>query len=394
MKKRSHFLVMTAIVAAAGIGIAGSADPKPAPADKLARQLVNDYAQIRDGEFVQLAGCPADIDLLESLAVAVRQRGGHPLITLNSDRLARRLFEEVPARLNSKAAAFDLKLAGIIDARIQTEFAADDALSGVTADQLEEVAREQREVYALLRKRKVRLIWLGNGMYPTPARARQAGLTTAELQRVFQAGLEVDRNVLHATGDRLRNKLAAGKTIHLTSPAGTDLVLGIANRPITISDGVLDEERKRGEAPPWTWLPAGEVYLVPVPGSGEGRIVIDRYLFGGKEVRGLTVTVKGGQVVDLMARSGGEAIQSAFKVAEKGKEIVSSLDFGINPNVRLPKGCPLPTNIPAGMVAVALGNNTWAGGDIRIPFSLPLFVGDATVTVDGAAIVEGGNLKP
>ena len=82
------------------------------------------HARVHDGELVQLAGCPADIELLEDLAVAVRQQGSDPLITLGSDRLARRLYDDVPARLDAHPDAFGLKLAGIVDARIQCPLSA------------------------------------------------------------------------------------------------------------------------------------------------------------------------------------------------------------------------------------------------------------------------------
>jgi leucyl aminopeptidase (aminopeptidase T) len=367
---------------------------EPPAREALARKLVAESAGIREGELVQLAGCPADVGLLEDLAVAVRRQGAHPLITLGSDRLARRLYDEVPARFDSQPAAWDLKLAGLIDARIQTEFAEDDALAGVAPERVAAVGRGNRDVYALLRKRKARLVWLGNGLYPSAARARQAGLKQDELARLFRAGLDVDYRAMRSAGEKLQKVFAAGKSVRLTSPTGTDLTLSIAGRPATVSDGILDERQGAGGAPPWTWLPAGEVYLVPVAGSAEGKIVLDRYLYEGKEVRGLTLTVKAGKLAGLEAKSGGDALQAAYKAAEAGKELVSSLDVGINPNVRLPAGCLLQTNVPAGMVTVGLGNNTWAGGDVKIPFSLPLFVSDGTLTVDGAALVEQGLLKP
>ncbi len=367
---------------------------EPPAREALAAKLVTQSAAVREGELVQLAGGPGDVALLEDLAVAVRRQGAHPLITLGSDRLARRLYDDVPARFDSQPAAWDLKLAGLIDARIQTEFADDDALAGVAPERVTAVGRGNREVYALLRKRKVRLVWLGNGLYPSAARARQAGLTQDELAQLFRAGLDVDYRAMRAAGERLQKVFAAGKTVKLASPGGTDLTLGIAGRPATVSDGILDERQRSGGAPPWTWLPAGEVYLVPVPGSAAGKIVLDRYLYEGKEVRGLTLTVKAGKLVALEAKSGGEALQAAYNAAEAGKEIVSSLDIGINPNVKLPAGCLLQTNVPAGMVTVGLGNNTWAGGDVKIPFSLPLFASDSTLAVDGTAVVARGVLKP
>jgi leucyl aminopeptidase (aminopeptidase T) len=358
----------------------------------LAWQLVVKSARVRTGDLVQLAGCPDDVNLLEDLAVAVRRQGAHPLITLSGDRLTRRLYDEVPAKYDAQSAAFDLKLAGLIDIRIQTEYADDDALAGVPAERVANVGRGNREVYALLRKRRVRLVWLGNGLYPSPARARQAGISREQLAKLFRAGLAADVESMRATGERVKKTLATAKTVHISSPAGTDLTLGIAGQSLSVSVGVADD--KGGTAPPWTWLPAGEAYLVPVPGSADGRIVLDQYLFEGKMVRGLVVTIQKGKLVTLQAKSGGQALQAAYKAAEDGKEMLSSLDIGINADVRLPAGCPLQTSVPAGMLTIGLGNNTWAGGAVAIPFALPLFLTDATLTADGTTVVAGGALKP
>src|SRR5579883_824694 len=87
-------------------GVLLSAEPPAREA--LATKLVRQSAAVREGELVQLAGCPGDVGLLEDLAVAVRRQGAHPLITLGSDRLARRLYDEVPARFDSQPAAWDL----------------------------------------------------------------------------------------------------------------------------------------------------------------------------------------------------------------------------------------------------------------------------------------------
>ena len=49
--------------------------------------------------------------------------------------------------------------------------------------------------------------------------------------------------------------------------------------------------------------------------------------------------------------------------------------------------------MPAGMVTVGIGNNTWVGGENNVGYSLALFLTGATVTVDGKIIVEKGVLK-
>ena len=244
-------------------------------------------------------------------------------------------------------------------------------------------------------KRNVRIIFLGNGLYPTPSRAKQFGLSEAELAKLFWNGVNTDYTQLQATGAKVKNVLAEGKQIHLTQANGTDLKASIEKRPVLVSDGVIDEaKRKQGGAACWTYLPAGEVYVSTATGTAEGRIVVDRVYFEGKEINDLTIAVNGGKVVSLKARTNGDRLEAAFKAAAAGKDRFGVIDIGVNPNVRLPADGKVLAATPAGMISVYAGNDTWAGGDDNTPFSLTGYLPAATLQVDGEAIVNKGELRP
>jgi aminopeptidase len=349
---------------------------------------------VAEGELVQITGEPRDATLLEDLAVAVRRRGAHPLVTLRSDRLARRLFDEVPARYDAQVPEFARKLAGLVDVSLILESEDESALAGVPAARLAAASNATAPVWALLRKRNVRVVWLGNGLYPSATRARQLGLTEPELAALFRAALAVDYAKMSARGAALKKTLSEAKELRLTDADGTDLTMGVAGRPVGVNDGVIGpEKRKQGGAACWAWLPAGEVYLTPAPGTARGKVVIDRCLFEGKEVRGLTLTVRDGKVTSLTAASGGERLRTVYEAAPAGKDVLSSLDVGINPDARGTGKTPPLTFIPAGVVTVGIGNNTWAGGDVAITFTLQGSLPAATLTIDGKPVVERGVLK-
>jgi hypothetical protein len=82
-----------------------------------------------------------------------------------------------------------------------------------------------------------------------------------------------------------------------------------------------------------------------------------------------------------------------YDASGDGKDEFAFVDFGINPDVAIPAGSSMIAWMPAGMVTVGIGNNKWAGGDNESPFSLPLFLVNCTVTIDGKMIVENGKLK-
>jgi leucyl aminopeptidase (aminopeptidase T) len=369
-------------------------DGKDRDFEALAQNVVTRSARIAEKDLVQINGSLKDAALLEALAVHVRKQGGHPLITVGSDRLTRRLFDDVPAKFDAQTPEFALKMAGIINASINIESQDEEALAGVPVERLDAVAKASVGVYPQLLKRNVRTVGIGNGLYPTASRAKQFGLTESELAKIFWDGLSVDYAKLQGVGEELKKVLSQAQEVQLTNANGTDLRVRIEKRPVFVSDGVLTPEKQRqGGAHCQTWLPAGEVYVAAVPDTAEGKVVIDRYLYEGKPIEGLTLTFKAGKLTAMTAKSGDERLQAAYKAAGPGKERFSIIDFGINPNVRIPENSRLLTYMPAGMITIGTGNDTWAGGDNNASFGLTGFLPRSTVKVDGRIIVENGSLK-
>jgi len=61
--------------------------------------------------------------------------------------------------------------------------------------------------------------------------------------------------------------------------------------------------------------------------------------------------------------------------------------------VKIKPGSKLVAWMPAGMVTVGIGNNVWAGGENKNPYSLASFLPGSTLRVDGKVLVENGVLK-
>ena len=118
------------------------------------------------------------------------------------------------------------------------------------------------------------------------------------------------------------------------------------------------------------WLPAGEVFLTPVPGTANGVVVADHVFYQGDRVEGLRLELKGGKLVGMTAKSGLEPLEEYYKVAGPGKDVFGVVDIGINPAIEVPEGGAVNVWSRAGAVTVGVGNNTWAGGDNRVNFGL------------------------
>lgn len=370
-------------------------ETKPDP-DALAKKLITQCARVKDGDIIQISGGVRDVELLESLTVEAAKLGADPLVTLfTSDRTSRRLYTDVPARFDSRTSPVTMKLAETVTVMIGVDASESDAfLADIPAERMNARLQAGVKIMETALKRNVRSVYLGNGLYPTEARAKQYGLAKTELAKLFYDGLNVDYDQMQVTAEAVRKTLAGGKKVQITTPDGTDLTVEIEKRPAFVSDGVLsDDKLKKGGPACQVWLPAGEVYLAPVPGTAEGKVVVERMLWEGKEVRGLSLTFKKGKLTEMKAKSGLERLQALYDAAGEGKDEFSMLDVGINPAVRLPKSSPAGVYMEAGTITVGLGGNVWAGGDNKCSFWMPVFVRGGTLRVDGKALIQDGALQ-
>jgi leucyl aminopeptidase (aminopeptidase T) len=360
----------------------------------LAEKLVAQCANISEGDLVRVSGSVRDVELLEEVAIHVRKLGAFPLITLGSERLARRYYDEVPTKYDSQPAELGLALANLFTAQISVDVGqTPDLLADVPPERFAALGRTNVPVIERLRERNVRFVNLGNELYPTTALAEQYGLSLEKLSSIFWDGVDADYSELQAAGELAKAVLAAGTEMHITAPNGTDLTLTITGRPVLVSDGVIsDEEMAKGGAACQVWLPAGEVYLIPVPGSAQGTVVVDRHFYQGKEISNMTLTFEAGALTSMSAESGLEPLQARYDAAGAGRDLFGAVDIGLNPNVSIPTGSRMVAWMPAGMVTIGVGTNTWAGGDNSSDFGLYPHLPGCTVTVDGQTIVEEGSL--
>jgi aminopeptidase len=359
----------------------------------VAAKIVGQSAGVAEGDIVLVTGIEEDLPLLEDVAIEVLKVGGHPIVSVTTPGFSRRTYDEVPAKYDSQAPAVARKFAEFIDVFISTESGEGRTMKGVSPERMAARAKAFAPVGQLMTKRNVRSVALGNGLYPNEERAEQFGISREELARLMYGGVDADYAQLQSMGEQIRKTLAAGKELRITSADGTDLRVGIAGRPVLVSDGVISAaDRKKGGAAVSVWLPAGEVFLTPAPGTANGVVVADHVFYQGDRVDGLRLELKGGKVVGMTAKSGLDPLEQYYKVAGEGKDVFGVVDIGINPAIEVPEGGAVNVWSRAGAVTVVVGNNTWAGGDNRVNFSLSPEIKNATLEVDGTAIVKDGKL--
>ena len=363
--------------------------------EALAQKLVNQCGHIQEGEIVLINGSVRDLELLENIAVNVRKLGAFPLLTVGSDRLTRRMYTEVPVKYDSQTPELDLKFCEFANAFIQLNVNEKaDLLADIPPDRFVTQGKTYEPVNALIQKRKIRGINLGNGLYPTEDQAKQFGITQGELAAIFWKGVNTDYTKLEATARSVKASLSGGKEVQVTNPNGTDLKFRIENRQAFASDGIISsEDIQTGYAASQVYLPAGEVYIAPVSGTAEGKVYVDRFFYQGQEITGLALVFHEGKLTSMTAKSGLEPLKALYDAAATGKEEFAYIDIGINPDVVNKPGSKMVSWVPAGMVTIGVGNNLWAGGDNNNALGLPFFLPGSTVAMDGKILVEKGILK-
>ncbi len=393
MKNRGVLIGLGLLAAAAAVLIAQSAPPNKVDYEALAQKLVKCGA-IREGELVLISGGAKSLELLEDIAVAVRQKGGNPVLTFGSDRLTRRLWTDVPEKYDTQSRDPWVKYAGLFQAQISVSYGEDEALlADIPPARLVASGEADKVINDVLVKNNFRAVALGNGLYPTAQLAQRFGLSKEELGDLFWNAVDVDYVELQGICAAVRSVLANGKEVRLTSPNGTDFKVRIEARPVLVSDGVItDEDLKAGYAAGQVYLPAGEVFLTPVAGTAEGRIVCDRDYFANQEVRGLTMDFKAGKLVSWSGPAGFDRAKAVYDAAGAGKDEFGVLDIGVNPKVSGPAADKVLNFVRSGMVTIAIGNNIWAGGTNDSTYGLQIYLTNQTLAVDGKVLIDNGKL--
>lgn len=366
-------------------------------AEAVANRIVTQVAGVKENDVVFINGGVRDFELLEDLNTDTRKVGAFPLLTVSSDRMAKKYYEEVPEKYDTQSPDFDLKLATLPTVSISIDATeAEDLLSDVSPTRLANTAKTGVPVGDLFQKRNVRQVAIGNDLYPTDWRAKRFGISLDDLTKTFWSAVNADYSSVQATGEKVKATLSAGKELHITSPEGTDLKVKIDTRPFFVSDGIISaEDVQKGGPAVSVYLPAGEVYTTPVPNSAEGKIMIAQDFFRGKEMTNVAIIIIGGKVTSLTGSGPGfDAMKKEYDATtEPGKDLFSYIDFGINPNLKIWPASKIGNWVQAGMVSVGTGINTWAGGDNKSPFGVGGHLGGCTVTLDGKTIIEKGEWK-
>jgi leucyl aminopeptidase (aminopeptidase T) len=175
------------------------------------------------------------------------------------------------------------------------------------------------------------------------------------------------------------------RTVHITSPEGTDLTMSIEGRAVLAHDGVSSEPREEDD------IPGGIAFAIPDEYSSEGTVVFDGSIAPplGVLKSPIHCTVRGGKIVKI--EGGDDARRFAAWLAgynDPSSYHIVELGVGVNPNATL-SGVPGPDESIAGVIHLGIGDNTgFPGGRIVGPSHTDAMIMNGAMTVDGREIIR------
>jgi len=208
------------------------------------------------------------------------------------------------------------------------------------------------------------------------------GITAEIMERCLNADFNKIIELTHFVSDRM----AGVKEVRVTSEAGTDFTMRIEGRPVLPSTGVLREKGQSGN------MPSGEVYIAPIEGTSNGKVVIDGSMAGiGMVQTPISITVVDGYATEI---SGGEEAQKLAAILDKaGPEARAVAEFGIGTNYKaILTGLILEDEKVLGTIHIAFGNNLSMGGNIAVELHIDGLVKSPDVYFDGRLFMKKGTL--
>ena len=381
------------IVAAVMLG-AVDAGAQEASRQVVARNLVA-AGLVKSGDKVLITGSLRDAALLEDIAVETMKVGAHPLITISSDRLVRRSYEDVAPVYDRVTSPVDLMLVNNFDVRISLDVNENEGLlAGVPVARRIARSQAQEPITEAYFKRRVRSVNLGNGLYPTSSLSRRLGVPQTALAAAFWRAASVSPVTLRARGDALRRAFNGEGIATITARNGTNISVKVDADKGFVSDGGLTPEKvKKGSAAASTYLPAGELVLPAVDGTATGKIVLDRFVWDGRLIRGLTLVFDKGVLISMTAANDASSLQERYDGASGAKNRFGFIDIGLNDQTRLPVGSGRVVWTAPGSIVFGFGDNRGFGGDNKSNFAFVAQIGGATMTVDGKPVITAGRLR-
>lgn len=221
------------------------------------------------------------------------------------------------------------------------------------------------------------------------AGARGIAMTDFTEDMLIQGGIEADFAELQGICQKMAEIFTNGKEVHLTSEAGTNLMMRKEGRAGNAMYCIV----QRGQLSP---VPNVEANFSPLEGTAEGIIVADAsipYIGIGVLQEPVIAKVEKGMISKI--QGGIQASKLAEDLRRRNDPQVynvAELGVGLNPK-SIMQGIMLEDEGVWGTVHIGIGTNITLGGNVKAAIHYDLIMWRPTLAIDGHIVLEEGVLK-
>jgi aminopeptidase len=190
---------------------------------------------------------------------------------------------------------------------------------------------------------------------------------------MLEGPMNVDWKSLAQTAKRIAATVNKAEAIEINTPNGTHLSFSSQGRKALVDTGILTRPGSFGN------LPAGEVFLAPVEGSANGRLVIE--WAPTRELKSpIALTVKNGFVRKITGEEDFAILLSRRLEEREENRNIAEFGIGTNNMAKRPDNI-LESEKILGTIHIALGDNSTFGGSTKTPFHQDFVFFKPTVTL-------------
>jgi aminopeptidase len=190
---------------------------------------------------------------------------------------------------------------------------------------------------------------------------------------MLEGSMHVDWKALAKRTRALEKIVNKALHVKIATPNGTRLSLSKEGRKALSDTGILTKRGAFGN------LPAGEVFLAPLEGTAEGKLVL-QWAPTRELNEPVILTVKKGEVADIAGKEPFADLLRAKLSERDGNRNIAELGIGTNPRARKPDNI-LESEKILGTVHIALGDNSTFGGKVKTPYHQDFVFFKPTVTL-------------
>ena len=181
-------------------------------------------------------------------------------------------------------------------------------------------------------------------------RYRKLGHMPGITEDMMVGSVDVDYTKMRETADSLIKALENADRIHITTNEGTDLILGVKDRPFVGDVGVQQSLECN--------LPCGEVFCAPLETKADGVVVFDGSMGDiGLLKKPLRVHLTKGRITKIESEDK-ELVKriSELQSVDEDAMVIGELGIGVNPGAVI-TGNMLEDEKTLGTAHIAFGNN-------------------------------------